>query len=69
VHYAAALPSCLRTAAAELPTLSIASCSSSRDTPKCFVQYFTSCSLAHVDEAAIGVAALQEIVCHDFLRL
>ena len=43
-RYAAALPSCLRTAAAALPTLSIASCSSSRDTPKCLVQYFTSCS-------------------------
>ena len=38
------LPNSLRTAAAELPTLSTARCSSSRLTPRCLVQYFTSSS-------------------------
>src|ERR1044072_2665789 len=42
--YAADLPNSLRTAAAALPTLSTARCSSSRDTSRCFVQYFTSWS-------------------------
>jgi len=40
------LPNSLRTAAAELPTLSTARCSSSRVTPRCLVQYFTSNSLS-----------------------
>src|SRR4051794_30767780 len=33
---------CLRTAAAELPTLSTAFCNSSFETPSCLVQYLTS---------------------------
>src|SRR4029453_17570308 len=37
------MPSSLRTAAAELPTLSMVFCSSSFDTLSAWVQYFTSC--------------------------
>jgi hypothetical protein len=40
--YLMLLPNSLRTAAAELPTLSTARCNTSRDTFRCFVQYWTS---------------------------
>jgi len=53
-----AAPSCFRTAAAELPTLSIARANSSLVTPKCRVQYLTWSSRSKTILLRSGVIVL-----------